>query len=515
MPDTDAPAAVEEAAESGDGSADPARDSPRWEPGAAAAVLLVALASAVRLWLPQTSSSLWLDETGTVWLLQGSFLESLGNALDYQGGSPLYYVILWPFRALFGTGEIVLRVPSLAGMALGAFFLYCLGRRLFDRGTGAVAAAVFVALPSIAFAAADARPYALAMASMIGSALALLRWLETGRTRDAVIYALSLAATVYLHYLFALGLLAQGLVLLFRLGRQTPVRGRQLAYTYAFAAVLLIPAVPVLLRVASQRGVFSNPYPHTSRQIFFSLLPETLAILLAAGFALACLFWPPTVRGWRIEDGGLLFVLAWFTIPFVALITLSEFTTTDVMVPRYFLSVVPALALVIALVVRRIGSVWPQVLLVGAFGYYASTRFFAATHTTEDWRAAAELERSVVTSPDTPVLLFSGFIEGKQASWLRDPEKASYLNAPAAAYPLEGAPIYPLPFGLDEQTTAYMEDLLEELETEPAFVLVTRGADTHNVWLAERLAPAGFGAVERGNFGGQVRVFEFTRSAES
>ncbi|HEY7874769.1 MAG TPA: glycosyltransferase family 39 protein [Actinomycetota bacterium] len=485
---------------------------PSWSPLAAAGVAAVVVTVIARLWLPQTTSSLWLDETGTVWLLQGSFLESLGHTLDYQGGSPLYYALLWPIRALLGTTELALRLPSLAGMGAAAYLLYRLGRRLFDAGAGAIAAGIFVAVPAITFAASDARPYALAIAALVGSALALLNWLDSGRTRDGIVYALTFAATIYLHYLFALALLAQGLVLLFRLGRRSPVRGKQLAYVYGTTAVLLIPAVPILLRVASERGVLSNPYPQTTRQILGALFPESLAVLLVAGFALACLFWPPRVRAWKAEDGGLPFVVAWFTLPFVTLVLLTELTSTDLMVPRYFLSIVPAAALLIGAVVRRLGNIWPQLLLVAGFGVYAMTRFFSATHTTEDWRAAAELEREIVTSSTTPVLLYSGFIEAKQADWLRDPEKASYLNAPTAAYPFDGDPIYPLPFGEDKDTTAYIEEIAERMERTSSFVLVTRGAESHSGWFAERLSASGFSASERGSFGGQVRVFEFTRS---
>lgn len=516
MPDGP-PGAVEDANDAKDASTPQRAESPpglaRWDALPAVVVGAVALVVVVRLWLPQVSSSLWLDETGTVWLLQGSFLDSLGHALDFQGGSPLYYVLLWPVRAVFGTSEAVLRLPSLIGMGLAAFLLYRLGRKLFDAGTGLIAAAVFVALPSIAFAAADARPYALAMATTVGSSLALLRWLDSGRTRDGVVYAVTVAATIYLQYLFALALAAHGVILLFRLGRRSTVRGPQLARVYGLAAVLLVPAVPILLRVASQRGLLSNPYPQTSRQVFSGLIPDTLVMVVVAGFALACLFWPPRVRSWNADDGGIPFVVAWFTIPFVVLVVLSQATTTDLMVTRYFLSVVPAIALLIAIVVRRIGNVWPQVLLVAVFGYYAMTRFFSATHTGEDWRAAAELQRSIVEDAETPVLLFAGFIEAKQASWLRDPEKGSYLNAPAAAYELEGSPVYPLPFGLDDDTAQYLEEVAVELEDASQFVLVTRGADTHNVWFADRLGPAGFTAVEHGNFGGQIRVYEFTRSA--
>lgn len=483
---------------------------PPWPSLAYLVLAVLAVVAIGRLWLPPVRSSLWLDETGTVWLVKGSFLDSMSNALNFQGGSPLFYVVAWTTRAIAGGSELALRTPSLAGMALAAYLLLALGRRLFDRATGAIAAVVFVALPSIAFAAVDARPYALALAAIVGSALALTRWLESGRTRDGIVYALTVAVTVYLHYLLALALVAHGVYLLFRLGSRTRVAGRQLAYVYGAATALLVPAVPTLWRVMNQRSLLSNPFPQTPLQVFSNLWPTNLLWIVVAGFALAGLFWPARRAAWNARDGAVPFLLAWAAIPALVLVILSEATPTDVTVPRYFLSIVPALALLIAVALRRLGNAWAQVAIVGAFVLWSASHFFMATHTAEDWRGAAALERATVTDPDTPVLLFSGFIEGHQLEWLEDDEKASYLNAPAAAYPLDGREPVPLPFGLDETNDDFVNRVTADLEGSPSFVLVTRG-DSFNQVFVDHFEPLGYTSTLLGNFGGQVSVYEFTR----
>ena len=502
-----------EAVEASHSSNTDERSPQRWTQIHNLAVLALVAAAVARLWVPPLGSSLWLDETGTVWLLKGSLLGSLRHALSFQGGSPLYYVVEWSAKTVLGASELALRAPSVLGMALAAYLLFRLGRRLFDAGTGAIASLVFVSLPIVAFAAVDARPYALAIAALVGSTLALTRWLDTARPRDGIVYAVTLSTTVYLHYLFALPLLAHGVYLLFRLGRGTPVRRKELFLTYGLAAVLLAPAVPTLARVMSQRSILSNPYPQSAGQVFTALLPTALAWIVVGGVALfAVLIWPPPVRGWNANDGAVPLVVAWFAITFLTLVILSGLTSTDVMVPRYFISVTPALALLIAVLVRRTGSQWAQLTIVAAFAIWSMTHFYTSTHTAEDWRAAARLERSLVDDRLTPVLLFSGFIEAKQENWLADPVKSSYLNAPEAAYPLEGR-VLALPFGFDPGApSTYMMTIETGLQSADQFVLVTRGSDTFNGWLSERLGSLGFTSTLRGNFGGQVLVYEFVKN---
>ena len=46
------------------------------------------------LWLLPFGSSLWLDETGTFWIVQGSFGQTIHRALESSGSIP-YFVVVW------------------------------------------------------------------------------------------------------------------------------------------------------------------------------------------------------------------------------------------------------------------------------------------------------------------------------------------------------------------------------------------------------------------------------------
>src|ERR1041385_317741 len=148
-------------------------------------VILVAI-GIVELWLLPLKASFWLDETATFWIIKDGLSNLVSRAIYWSGQSPFYYLVAWLALQMGGLQTIVLRMPSIIAMALAAYWLYKLATRLLDAETAPLAVLVFVCLEQVAFAAGDARPYALGLCMLTGSAFLLVRWLDEGRLRDAV-----------------------------------------------------------------------------------------------------------------------------------------------------------------------------------------------------------------------------------------------------------------------------------------------------------------------------------------
>jgi uncharacterized membrane protein len=130
-----------------------------------------------------------LDETGTFWVIQGDLADVIRRALDFQGQFPLYHVLLWGWTRIAGTGELALRLPSLFAALLATWLCYRLALRLFGEvAIARIAACVFVLLHPVAFAAADARPHALALAALLGAALRSSGGSESERLRDGAAF---------------------------------------------------------------------------------------------------------------------------------------------------------------------------------------------------------------------------------------------------------------------------------------------------------------------------------------
>jgi len=126
---------------------------------------LASMAIVIFLLLLLARHSLWWDEATTARLMQFSFPELLGYLFATQGSEtsqPLYYMLLWPVTAVFGTSDAVLRLPSVLFVALGAFALRAsVSVAGVDSKRAAWSTPLFLLLPVIMWYALEARPYAL------------------------------------------------------------------------------------------------------------------------------------------------------------------------------------------------------------------------------------------------------------------------------------------------------------------------------------------------------------------
>ena len=73
------------------------------EPGHVRWLAILTAVVIVSLWLMPLSSSLWLDELGTWWVVKDGAGDAIDRALTFHGQSPLYYLIVWSARVVGGT----------------------------------------------------------------------------------------------------------------------------------------------------------------------------------------------------------------------------------------------------------------------------------------------------------------------------------------------------------------------------------------------------------------------------
>lgn len=467
--------------------------------------LLPFLAVAVPLatWLPPAvTSSLWLDETGTVWLTGDGLGAAVDRSMRFQGGSPLYPAIAWAARTVGGGSEPALRLPSLLAMAAAAWMLARLGTRLFDREAGLAAAVVFVASSRIAYAAADARPYALAIAALVGAVLALVRWVDERRARDAVLAAALAAGTVAFHYLFALALVGPVLYA----ARRVPAR--RLAPVAAAVAVFSAPLAPSLLSLFARRHTLSVGVPFPADRVLEALAPSIVVVAIAAGaLALRATAWRPApmarAQAWLL--------VPWAVIPPAALYAVTALTSTDLPFGRYHTSAFPAIALAAGWAIRGLAPARARTAAVIALVGLSVPLLFGrvvARHSDENWRGAARAV-SAIAGADTPVLVNAGFVEASEPGWLDDPEKRAYLLSPLAAYPMRGRPI-PMPFEVDAAGTRYLAEQLRGEGDARRILLVTRAVPPTWTWVDGFLAARGYEPHRVGDFG-VLRVIAYRR----
>jgi mannosyltransferase len=166
-------------------------------------MLIVAALTAVgvALRLAVANQSLFADELSTRYIVAGRGLDDVVSLVhtDAEITPPLSFVASWLTTRIDVTPEL-LRAPSLLAGAATIPLVYLLGVRTVGRRAALVAAAFTTFSPFMVYYSAEARGYALMIVLVLGSTLALLAAIESGRARWWALYAVCTCAAVYTHY---------------------------------------------------------------------------------------------------------------------------------------------------------------------------------------------------------------------------------------------------------------------------------------------------------------------------
>jgi mannosyltransferase len=474
----------------------------------------------LRLWVLPIRSSFWLDETGTYWIIKDGLANLIDRAIHWPGQSPLYYLIAWLAHFAGGRTEVMLRLPSLIAMIAAAWLLYKLAVRLFDAETAPFVVLVFACSEQVAFAAADARPYALALFLLIASVWMLVRWLDSGRPLYAAGYVLLAALTVWAHVLLAIALAGHGIYALYRSRHEHAVRPAALLAAWTVAGLLSLPLVPQLLVWFRDRGSHAFAGAPNVGEFLAGIAPPLLAAPVVLGLLIGWLGSRrhPLERRNNVvaPKESVLLAAAWALLPLTTLYLFSVFTRNDLFLPRYYVSAAPGLALLFGWWIRAAATIPARPIAAAVLVICASLSFGSPQHGDEDWGGAMAKVRALTAGGDTPVLMPSGFLEATDPDALTMPRLREMLFAPLALYPASGKLIW-LPFRLDEKSAPYLETIVAtDLQFRTRFVLVCRWQQglTYELWLRGRLASQGFRSESQGNFGG-LGVFLFSRDARA
>jgi len=276
---------------------------------------------------------------------------------------PLYHLTLWLTIRAFGDGEFAVRLPTLIAGTLVIPVLYELGRELYDRRTGLIAATFAAASPLLVWYSQEVRMYTFATLFGLLALLTQLRAIRNGTMGNWAVYILATAALLWSHYFGLLLIAVQQLVfvgvLVQRKRSGEPVRPLALGFAYS-GAVLVMQLVPLFVFAHHQyqvtSGVAGSPSGTYDYLSFYSVLsniawslwgyqPNAVTVLLAAMWPLFLLGSLVLLgRGGSRQTMGL---AAAAIVLVVLLIAVSAFDRSYFEV-RNFLILVPLVLLLIA-----------------------------------------------------------------------------------------------------------------------------------------------------------------------
>lgn len=239
--------------------------------------------------------SVWFDEAVSIDVSSRlGFVEQIKWVAgpSKETNPPFYYMVLHLWTPFFGNSEFISRLPSVIFGVLTIILTYSVGRLLFGKRAGLLAALIM----SVSFFhvryAQEARGYTLMVFLALVSCYSLLKMISEWKRRWAVVYVLSSALLCYTHYFGLFTILAQNIfcfTLFLRRGRVGGLGFTRWILVQVTLGVLYIPGFIFLaLRFSSVRGSFWIPEPGY-RDLFgyFNNYAGSVYMLaLLAGFAL-------------------------------------------------------------------------------------------------------------------------------------------------------------------------------------------------------------------------------------
>ncbi|HEX3605227.1 MAG TPA: glycosyltransferase family 39 protein [Candidatus Dormibacteraeota bacterium] len=328
----------------------------------ARATLAVLCAVAALLRLLPSGHDLRLDEAQSIQFASHPLVSGAQPSLFLTTAAdvhpPGYLLLLHFWMQLAGTDTYLVRLPSAIAGILCVPALYLLGRALYGRRVGLIAALIGTVSPIWIWHAQEARMYPFVLLFTLLSTWLLITALRTGERRRFAGFAVFSVLAVYTHYFALLVLLAQGIYIL--LERRPETRRRTLAGLACVAGTLAVLVPWGLVVVHNYRGA-SDP----ALGALTLYTPLITLVQLVAGYLTTPLMsqvvaaWPLLVLvalgigvfGGRISSAGrLLWLLVLIPVLIAVGVTLMA---KPVFSTRYLIVVTPALYVMISRAMSR------------------------------------------------------------------------------------------------------------------------------------------------------------------
>ena len=427
-----------------------------------AALSTLMLACLLRLWVMPMTSSLWVDEMVTSFVVR--FPHDPSFAVAPQVPASVYYSIPRALWNWIGASEETLRAPSLVAMLMAIWVIALIARKTISPRAGWLAVFLCLTLHWFNYFAIDARPYGLGIAVSSASVLFLIRWFDEGRWTDALLFTVLAAALWRIHLLYWPFYLVYAIYGAARLARPASRASRLQIATVLIA--ICGASVPVVRKAAelmtgAQAHVF-NPAPTI---LSFLYMVHLNVVVICGGLAAIVFGYVKGRVPLRIAGSSWALFLCWWLLTPACIFGYSLLSGNGIFISRYVSLMYPGIALVATALVARLvpeRAMRPAAVIAGVTALLLMGQWTIRwpRHEISDWRTAASFERRLADNR-TPVLCVSPFIEAQTPAWTPGYPLSSFLYSHLSYYPMRGS-LKPLPFTRSLQSDLYAGTLLKD-----------------------------------------------------
>jgi len=306
--------------------------------------------------------SLWLDEIHTINEADPALtLKELYQVLcSTDPHPPLYFLLARSAFYLFGHTALTLRLLSAVLGIAGVWSIYILGKELYNKKAGLIAALLLAVNHFHIYYSQDGRPYPLLFLCTTISFYFLVRFIKNPTWRSSVLYGVFAGLMLYSHLFSLFALCSQCAILLYFIIRpySHPVTAKKMfLYCITSGVVIIIMYLPCfeILHQAASRTSFWIPKP--KYDVYIDLIKEFFGNydvqLFFAGIAL--LFFFIALRNEKLKKTQpailklcgivlLTWIIITLLIPFV-----KSYIGLPVIVSRYFINILPAIIVLISI----------------------------------------------------------------------------------------------------------------------------------------------------------------------
>ena len=441
-------------------------------------------------WVPHLFWGLWLDETGTYWQAKRGVWAALHHSYS-PGQSILYGAIAATFYRPDGHFEFWLRIPSVIGMLIAAYFIFRLAQNWFGTGAAYLALVAMLGDRQLISHATEARPYALALAACAGLMYGLDRWLADRRRSHWLLFTICAILLLYLHYVMSVFYLVPATFVLLRFLKGDRIPWSGIAMTCVLVMLSVLPLTGELAQLFHQGHTLSYTDPPDAKAFIELVLPFQTAF---CGFVAACvagLFGESLGSRGRVNFATL---TMWSLGVPTVIAAIAIWRHYGIFLERHMAYTGLGLALMIGYFFGSMSSSLARACVALVFcglGLAYDTRDLTAVGPLE-WRAPLHHLQTIDPAGTAAVFMQSGFVESNAVDWQHAMNADSYLYAALIAYPIRESAI-PLPMESSDDARSYcLAQLNGPLQNAKKIVIIANYTSNLTHWLADQLRQRGY-----------------------
>jgi hypothetical protein len=316
--------------------------------------------------------SIWIDEIHTM-VESNPKLEydKFYDIMLFREQMPhLYFLITRVITFVFGHSVFVVRMISAIIGVVSVYCIYLLGKVLYSKKTGIIAASLLSVNYFHIWYSQEARPYILLCLFTILSFYRLIIFLRNYNLKNSIFYAFFAVLMINTHF-FALFVLVAQIIIIGFLMLDKPKQERIPFFKKSVISGILIlllwlPSVKIFLIVAKINSFWIQPptsevYTQLFKDLFGGAESVLFLVLILSIYYFIKVF--QTKHFGRIAENknvfGFFILTIWiFTTLYIPF--LRSYLDIPMIISRYFISVLPAIVLILAIAITKIKQTYLQ-----------------------------------------------------------------------------------------------------------------------------------------------------------